>query len=285
MAEQLAFQKFRRQGGAGQNAEGPVRSRAPAVDGPGQDALARAALSPQQKGRIGGGRLAGQADGAPHGGVVAGKVRLEVRAPQVLPQGGHLLFQRAHLEDLVDGEFDLGGCEGFRDVVGCPPLDGLDGGVDRGVGRDDDDPKPGRGVQQGGDQVEPAGDAQTQIDEGDVEGAAGGLGQGVLGIAHRRHPVPFRLQADGQRLADVGLVVDDQDGEGGTLRLNHCHCSLRRRSLKAACPGPDAGYSITVPAGPSRIFAGRDYPGRGRFIGCCYRYLKDPFRFGTYRSC
>jgi hypothetical protein len=86
----------------------------------------------------------------------------------------------------------------------------------------------GGDIQQGRNQVEPAGNPQTQIDEGDIEGTARGLSQRLFGRARGRHPVSLRLQTDGQRLADGDLVVDDQDGKAGVLRLNHKYRTMKK---------------------------------------------------------
>ena len=64
VAEQLAFQQSRRQGGAVDLDEGLAGPRAVLVDGPGQQLLAGAALAADQHGRRAGGHLAHQLQAA-----------------------------------------------------------------------------------------------------------------------------------------------------------------------------------------------------------------------------
>ena len=53
----------------------------------------------------------------------------------------------------------------------------------------------GDGGQQGRDEVEAVVRAQTQVDEGEVEGPARGLGQGVLEVADGDDLVALRLES------------------------------------------------------------------------------------------
>ena len=64
-------------------------------------------------------------------------------------------------------------------------------------------------------QVHAALGPEAQIDKREVEYPVGSLRLGVFGIPYGRYTMGARFQADREGLADVGLVVNDQDVQGG----------------------------------------------------------------------
>ena len=100
---------------------------------------------------------------------------------QLLVEFGQPPFGLPALGELVDQMPNLLGREGLGQIVDRPALQGLDGGFDRGVGRQHDDAQAGAFGQQLGKQVETAGFAQPQIEKHQVERALS-----------RRRPAPRR---------------------------------------------------------------------------------------------
>ncbi len=124
-----------------------------------------------------------------------------------------LLLQGPHFEHFLDGHLDLGRSKGFGDVVRGAAAHGHDRGVDGRVGGNDDHFKPGDRREQRRDEVEAVLCAEPQVDKGQVERRPGRLGQGVTGVADGADPVSFCFETEGQGLANIGLVIDDEDLE------------------------------------------------------------------------
>src|SRR5664280_2243238 len=210
MSEQFTFQEFRRQGRTGNNAERHRRPLAPGVNGFGQHRLTGSAFSADKDGGIRRRRLSRQINGPRHRRAGAGKIYIKMRAPQVFAQGNDLLLQVANIEYLADSQLNLSRGKGFGKIVGRTAFHSFHSGFYRGIGRNHDNLEPGRGGQQGGNQVESIGGSQAEIHEGDVKGFSRCFRKCVIEVADRCHLVAFRLQTYGEHSADVRFIVDDE---------------------------------------------------------------------------
>ena len=116
---------------------------------------------------------------------------------------------------------DLGRREGLREVVARSSPDGLHGGVEGGEGGDDHHVQPRPLGEQARDEVEAALLAEPQVAEGQVvRGEPQRLERRRAG-PHLVGPGAGPLDAEGQRVADVGLVVDDEHAKGDRGRVGH----------------------------------------------------------------
>src|SRR5664280_48989 len=197
MSEQFTFQEFRRQGRTGNNAERHRRPLAPGVNGFGQHCLTGSAFSADEDGGIGRRRLSRQINGPRHRYAGAGKIDIKRRAPQVFAQGSDLLLQVKNIKYLLDSQLNLSRGKGFGKIVGRTAFHGFHSGFYRGIGRNHDNLEPGRGGEQGGNQVESSGSAQAEIHESDVKGFSQCFRKCVIEVADRCHLVAFRLQTYG----------------------------------------------------------------------------------------
>jgi hypothetical protein len=214
MAEQLAFQQFGTQGRAGDGGKRLVGPAAPAVHGAGEHGLACAAWPAQEHHRLRSRRLPRQGKCPLHPRMLGAERGLRMQAGQVLLQAGDALLHAAQGSGPLRDEPHLVGREGLGKVVGSPAPHRLYSGVNGGVGGDDHQLEPGRDAEQGRDEVKAALHAETQINKGHVKDLSACLSLRVLAAADRSHPMATALQAKGQHLADVGLVIDDEDVHG-----------------------------------------------------------------------
>ena len=157
------------------------------------------------------------------------------------PDAGH------PLEDAAD----LGGGERLGQVVERPPAHGLDGRVDRGVRRDDDDRESGLLQHHGFQQVEPRLIAEPEVDQDEIERPTLDPLQGVAARGRLLDPVAHRLQGQPEGAPDVRLVVHDQDLHG------------RTGEFVAAGPdgGPADGRGDGRPFARPRVQSSPDFPG------------------------
>ena len=169
-----------------------------------------------------------------HGRRLADHLEADHRA---LAQLAHLALQLGGLQRAQRHQQQPVGLERLLDVVVGAALDGGDGGLDVAVARDDDHRQVGVGLLDDVEHLQAVEAAALQPDIEDDELRAALLDglEGLIGIARQTRAVTVVLQEAGDHLADVGLVVDDQDVR--------CHLSLlhslaimrrrRRRRLRA----------------------------------------------------
>ena len=211
VSEELALQKLGGKRRAGDDAERLSRPGAPLMDGPwpGQSCPFRSLRGggpwPLKRPRDGQGPRPSASGGW------SSRDRSRGAPAQIFLQGRDSLLERPHFKYALDRQLDLGGRERFRDVVAGPAPHRLDGRIDGGVSRDDDDLQPGDRGQKRRNEIEPVLGPEPQVHEGKLEGPTGGLGKGVPGTADADDPMALRFEAYGQGPADVGLVVDDEN--------------------------------------------------------------------------
>ena len=131
---------------------------------------------------------------------------------ELLAQDGVLALQVLDLDDAADQQRDLLGIAGLDDVLLRALLHRGDGGVDRGVGGDDDDGRLGMqaaDLHHGFDAVHAA--RHFEIDEIDGVVAGAGLLDGLAAGSGGVDVVSVFAQPGGQRFAHDLFVVDDQD--------------------------------------------------------------------------
>ena len=129
----------------------------------------------------------------------------------------HLLPQRPVLQGLRHEVQEPLRIDGLREIVVGAQLHRLDGALDAPVGREEDHLRL-REVSLGGFQdLQSPGPDHTQVGDHQVEPPVLEPSERLL-TAGRRHDLVARLLEDlGERLADVALVVDDEDATGHHL--------------------------------------------------------------------
>ena len=117
-------------------------------------------------------------------------------------------------------EHEAIGLERLLDVVVGAALDGGDGGLDVAVAGDDHDGQIGIGALDDGEHLEPVEPAalQPDVEDDELRPALLDDAKRLVAVARQARAVAFVLEDAGHELADVGLVVDDQDVS--------CHLSL-----------------------------------------------------------
>ncbi|MEZ5419009.1 MAG: hypothetical protein R2708_16955 [Vicinamibacterales bacterium] len=139
MAKERGLEQVGRQVAGVDGDERLVGTRRVAVDGPGHELLARAALARDEYRRPAGGGLDDQVEHLPHLRAAADDAReLVVAGLQALLEREVLGDEAAPLDGVVQHDEDLVVLERLRDVVEGAPLHGAHGGLHRRVGRDHD---------------------------------------------------------------------------------------------------------------------------------------------------
>jgi hypothetical protein len=195
VAEEFALQHVRWDGGAVHGDELVRSAWAVLVDGPRHQFLAGAAGTGDQHRAHGGGHLADALEDGAHdrGGAHQGGKPVLLRQRQA--QGQVLLHHGLPAHGLVHGDQDALLAEGLGDVVEGPLAGRLDGGLDGGEGRKDDDGRAGLGLLDLGEQ----GDA---VHPGHLE-----VGDDAL---HRIFPEPLQgLERVALRCDHVVAVLRD----------------------------------------------------------------------------
>ena len=226
MPKKFAFEEFLTQGRTGDDAQGFACPAAPAMDRPGQHGLAGAAGTAQQDHRLRRRHLPGQGQRPLHAGMLGNQGDAGMQPFQILLQGGDMLLHAANRRHPAGDQFNLFWGKGFGNVIRRPPPHGFHGGIDRGIGGNHHDLEPRTGSQQNGDQIQTILGSQPQIHKRQVEGLPLRLGLCIPGVADGGHPMPARFQADHECLADVSLVIDNQNIEIGRLFIAIHHHNL-----------------------------------------------------------
>ena len=202
--------------------ERPGGPRAVGVDGAGQHPLAGAAFAAQQNGRLAGGRLEGHVQGLAHARFLRLQIGLRHAGPDLVLQLLHMRLQPAQtLATRSSTTRSWLGRERLGQVIEGAAPHRLDRGFDRGVGRDHDDRQSGSQLQQGRQHIEPLLLAQPQIEKGHVELAMAEQLLGLRAVARLGDLVVHGLQAEPQRLAQVLVVVDEQNVHGNAGRAEN----------------------------------------------------------------
>ncbi len=144
MAEQLTLQQLARQTGTMDDDEGSAGAGAAFVNGPRQDALAGAALSAEQYGRLARRHLEGQVERLPHRRLLGVEIHLRSDPADLLLQARHLIAQAPHLPPAFQHESELIRRERLGQVVESAGPHRFDCRGDAGMGRDDHDRQPRR---------------------------------------------------------------------------------------------------------------------------------------------
>jgi hypothetical protein len=213
VAEELGLQQALGEGAAVDGDEGAVGAVGEAVDVAGQDLLAGAALAGDEDGGVGGGDGLGEADDLEEGAVLPDGPALArgVAALDLLLEGHVLVLELAGLGGAAAEGDEVVVGEGFLEVVEGAAVDGLDGGLEGGLGGHEDDGDLGVPIPDGGQDVH-AGDAgHADVGDDDVRRPSSQRLQGLFPLVRDRHLEPLAAEEDLQGVEDGGLVVDDQD--------------------------------------------------------------------------
>ena len=211
VAEEFAFEERLRDRPATDDDERAFGPLAPAVQGAGDQLLARAGLPVDQDGAgRGGGSLNGPED-LLHPGAPPHELLKPVIPLHLLPQAAVLIDQSLLLHGPAYDVPDLVQFEGFGQVVAGPELHGLDRGLDRGVARDDHHEGLRRGPPDRVEDDHPVRAGHPQVHKGQVEQGRADLLQGGPAVPGGIDLVPLLLEGLHQAEAQVRLVVHDQD--------------------------------------------------------------------------
>ncbi|AUX48415.1 uncharacterized protein SOCE26_099490 [Sorangium cellulosum] len=235
VAEQLALQELGRQGAAVDGDEGPAAPLGEVVERARRQLLAGAGLAEQEDGGVGG-RDAGD-DLADGGDAVARaeQAQLVALGADDAAEAGDLAAQPAALDGVLDLLEQVEVVEGLREeAVGAAPHR-LDGGLDRAVGREDDDGHVRGALLHLAEHVEPVAVVEAEVDDHGVHGLAGEGGDAAAAGQLRGDPVAVVLEAEGEQLAEVRLVVDDDHMglPGGAHERAAAGCSAAGASSEA----------------------------------------------------
>ena len=136
------------------------------------------------------------------------------RVGQAVLEGLVLALQPVHLEQVADGQEDPVAVEGLlEEVVGAPPR-GFHRGFDRSVARDHHDRQVRPPLVEVGEDLEPVPARHLDVEEDQLR-ILGEGGEAGLAVRRQDHLVALVAQDEVQALADVLVVVDDQDLHGG----------------------------------------------------------------------
>jgi hypothetical protein len=215
--EQLRDQQLVGEGGGADGDEGPLGPGGESVERPGQHALPRSVLSPEQDGGVGGRGATEEGERRLHRRRPGVEERIGVQAGQAVLQGLHPGPEEPTLVQPLDHRPQLRGGERLGEVVTRPAAHRLHRGVDRGVGGDDHHVEVGVLRQQQGEEVQAALVAEPEVHQGHVGRGPGERRQRGLGRACLTHLAADLLEADPDHGPDVPLVVDHQHPVGRGL--------------------------------------------------------------------
>ena len=211
VAEEFAFEKLRREGGAVHGDEGSACARAEAVDGVGGEFLAGAALARDKDGGAGGGDLLDRLEDMGHGGRVTDEIFQSEAFVDLRAQAEILALDVGAVEGALDEQVEAVDVDGLGDKVIGAEFHGLDGRFDAAVGGHHD--ADGRvGLAQGpAEEVHPAVGTEPEIGEEQINAVGFHDGAGAIAIGGDIDLVVI-LQRIAQAFAGVFLVIDDKDG-------------------------------------------------------------------------
>ena len=191
--------------------ERPGGPPAVGMDGPGQDALAGAALAAQQRCRLARRRLEGHLQGCTHPRLIGLQIDLGQDRPNLLFQLLDLRLQPPHPRDAIKQQAKLVGGERLGQVVEGPATHGLDRRFDCCIGRHYHHLQLRRNAEQPRQQVQPLLLGQTKVQQGHLERAMPQQFQGRRAVAGLDPAVPQHLQRHPQGVSKTGVVVDYED--------------------------------------------------------------------------
>ena len=225
MPEHLARQQLFAESRAVHDGKRTLTAGALPMEGPGQNGLAGAAFAAQEDRDVVRGGAADHVEHRAHGGARGGEHHFRRGTGELLLEVGDAPGQVHPRASLFDRALDLGRCERLRQVVARPAADRLHRRVDGGVRGDDDDLERRTLGKKRTEKIETAFPPEPQIDECEIVRQARQRLDGGRRRAALRDRAAQRFQADGERLADVAFVVDDQDSHrtpGGVRLVVQC---------------------------------------------------------------
>ncbi len=214
VTEHLALQQVATQAGAAYRHKRPGRPSAPAVDPPGKNALSRAALAPDQDDRVAGGHAPGLLEDPGELRIRAFQDRLRHLAADLLLEIRDAPVQLAKLLRALQHRTDLCWSEGLGQKIESASAHRLHRAVNAAMGRDDHHGQVGPFPERLLHEVQSRFHPQTQIHQQCVVGVPLELRQGRGPVGRLRGFVAHGFEGDLQGLADVRLVIDDQDAHG-----------------------------------------------------------------------
>ena len=212
VAEHLRFEQCFCQSGAGHRDERLLRAVSGVVDGARDQLLPGAALALDEHRASQAGDVADELEDLLHPGMLADDVVAAVLAGQLLAKDAVLALQVLDLDDPLHQQRDLRRVERLDDVILRAFLHRSDRGVDRCVGRNDDDGSARADLvdlRHGLDAVEAAG--HPQVDEADRVVSGLRLIDGLASRAGRLSGIAILPQPRRERFAHDLFVVNDQD--------------------------------------------------------------------------
>ena len=201
--------------------EGGIGPRGLHVNDAGGKLLARARGAADQNAAVGGRHAIDRVAELVDGRGLADHLGAEARA---LPQLLHLALQLKRLERAQRDEDQAVGLERLLDVIVGAALDSGHRRLDVAVARDDDDRQIGIASLHVGQHLEAveAAALQPDIENDEMRAALLDRAQRLVAVAGEPRTVTFVLEYAGHEIADVGLVIDDEDvcGHRSLLQSN-----------------------------------------------------------------
>ena len=217
VAEELGLQQGVGDGHAVDDHKGLLRAGAVLPQGAGHQLLARAGLPAHQHQRLCRRGAANGLEDLLHGAALAHQgvaLRLLGLGPvQALVQvGGHVLARQASgLQGLVDEPQDVRDVKGLEDVVKGAELGGLDGRFGAAVGGHDDHRQVGHARAHALHGLNAVDAGHAHVHDHQVRGLARHLGHAGLAALRGAHLVPVGLHDLAEALAQLGVVVNNQN--------------------------------------------------------------------------
>ena len=180
------------------------------MDGASHQLLARAALACEEDRAVGLSHLGDEGQDAPHGRALADEARDLVAVGQRVLERAVVGQESPSAERLGDRGLQVVGGERLCHVVEGAHLDRLDGALDRGIPRDDDDRDVGELVGHLAQDVHAADIGELEVHQGHVAGSRGECLEALDAVVHHVDVVVLAEYALATA-ADDGIVVNNQD--------------------------------------------------------------------------
>jgi hypothetical protein len=198
------------------------------MDGAGQNALARAILTPNQNRRLRGGDTPGEVQHAAHSGIVRLDARPRNLAADPILQVRDAVFEPPDPGHPLQDRSNLARCKRFGQIIERPPAHRVHRRFQARVCRDNHARQPRRLGADRLQQIQPGFVPEPEIHQGRIIRRALRETQGRVRCPDIIDSVPGRLGGQTQRVPDVRLVIDDQDShrmdplgsQGGSLRAD-----------------------------------------------------------------
>jgi hypothetical protein len=211
VAEELALEEVLRQRAAVDRNERIVRPAAAVMDRPRDELLPRAALAADENRAVGIGHLVHEAEHPLDLLALADDLLEIVPLLELLLEKYVLVFHPVHVEGVPDDHLDLVVFRALDEIVERAAVEGVDGGLRRSVRRHDDDRQRGVRLFHRREKLDSVHSLHLDVGDDDVETRLLDLLERLFAVVHGLDVVPLLAKHDGEILAHVLLVIDDEN--------------------------------------------------------------------------